>query len=491
MGLVTATLRSKHHRLTNKIKLVLFLRSTAAAVTMFSRSMSYVSNVSYNSNWDQEMKFSRSLSCSYSVGENKKWVYEPEKLILGEVSYVLKLIGQAEVSESNGGWMIEECISKIALGKNESVKATNVRISISIQRLEIQTKRNKQHFQISQIIDCVQDKILRGNKIVKIFAIIVKDDNSGKLTCIVFQSNDQANIIDLTVKQAKELVENLGAIAACEEEDHQNLINDESDETMSKTSSQDSEERNNYSICSNDSISSLSSQDSTISGNNSLIWNKMRNINNSFGPITNNINSFSEEDLSPWYKREDYGRSPSMSPPLRPMNTTTNPAMIMPMSPPMSPVMRSPMSPPMTPVMARPMSHPMTPPMTPNMMSPPITNINTQSMATPPMTPVPVNVPPPPGFRQPMPMPVPQPMPIQQQMSFPIFPNTEAFLSNFESIKHIAPPTMDCFMPQSTVSFRPEVGHLTRPSATDEEETVSMPVAWAIWKSFSNPVMSF
>merc|ERR1711899_244520 len=371
------------------------------------------------------MKFSRSLSCSYSVGENKKWVYEPEKLILGEVSYVLKLIGQAEVIESNGGWMIEECISKIALGENESVKATNVRISISIQRLEIQTKRNKQHFQISQIIDCMQDKILRGNKIVKIFAIIVKDDNSGKLTCIVFQSNDQANIIDLTVRQVKELVANLGAIAACEEEDHQNLIDDESDETMSKTSSQDSEERNNYSICSNDSISSLSSQDSTISGNNSLIWNK----------------------------REDYGRSPSMSPPLRPMNTSTNPAMIMPMSPPMSPVMRSPvsppmtpvmttpMSPPMTPVMTTPMSHPMTPPMTPNMMSPPITNINTQSMATPPMTSVPVNVPPPPGFRQPMPMPVPQPIPIQQQMSFPIFPNTEAFLSNFESIKHIAPPT--------------------------------------------------
>merc|ERR1712038_2075354 len=336
------------------------------------------------------------------------------------------------------GWMIEECISKIALGKNESVKATNVRISISIQRLEIQTKRNKQHFQISQIIDCMQDKILRGNKIVKIFAIIVKDDNSGKLTCIVFQSNDQANIIDLTVRQAKELMENLGAIAACEEEDHQNLINDESDETMSKTSSQDSEERNNYSICSNDSISSLSSEDSIINGNNSLIWTKMRNINNTFGPITNNINSFSEEDLSPWYKREDYGRSPSMSPPLRPMNTSTNPAMIMPMSPPMSPVMRSPvsppmtpvmttpMSPPMTPVMARPMSHPMTPPMTPNMMSPPITNINTQSMATPPMTSVPVNVPPPPGFRQPMP--------------FPILSNTEAFLSNFESMKHIAPP---------------------------------------------------
>merc|ERR1712088_1298585 len=116
----------------------------------------------------------------------------------------------------------------------------------------------------------------------------------------------------------------------------------------------------------------------------------------------------------------------------------------------------------MTPVMTRPMSHPMTP----NMMSPPITNINTQSMATPPMTSVPVNVPPPPGFRQPMPMTV----PIQQQMSFPIFPNTEAFLSNFESIKHIAPPTIDCFVPQSTtVSFRPEVGHLTRPSATDEE----------------------
>merc|ERR1712110_126600 len=473
MGLVTATLRSKHHRLTNKIKLVLFLRSTAAAMTMFSRSMSYVSNASYNSNWDQEMKFSRSLSCSYSVGENKKWVYEPEKLILGEVSYVLKLIGQAEVSESNGGWMIEECISKIALGKNESVKATNVRISISIQRLEIQTKRNKQHFQISQIIDCMQDKILRGNKIVKIFAIIVKDDNSGKLTCIVFQSNDQANIIDLTVRQAKELMENLGAIAACEEEDHQNLINDESDETMSKTSSQDSEERNNYSICSNDSISSLSSQDSIVSGNNSINWNQIRNINNTFGPITNNINSFSEEDLSPWYKREDYGWSPPMSPPLRPMNTSINPAMIMPMSPPMSPVMRTPMS------------HPMTPPMTPNMMSPPITNINTQSMATPPMTPVPVNVPPPPGFRQPMPMPVPQPIPIQQQIY------TEAFLSNFESIKHIAPPTIDCFVPQSTVSFRPEVGHLTRPSATDEEETVSMPVAWAIWKSFSNPVMSF
>merc|ERR1719273_2657672 len=123
--------------------------------------------------------------------------------------------------------------------------------------------------------------------------------------------------------------------------------------------------------------------------------------------------------------------------------------------------------------------------------APALTNINTQSMATPPMTSVPVNVPPPPGFRQPMPMPVPQPMPIQQQMSFPIFPNTEAFLSNFESIKHIAPPTIDCFVPQSTVSFRPEVGHLTRPSATDEEETVSMPVAWAIWKSFSNPVMSF
>merc|ERR1711994_105013 len=479
MGLVTATLRSKHHRLTNKIKLVLFLRSTAAAMTMFSRSMSYVSNASYNSNWDQEMKFSRSLSCSYSVGENKKWIYEPEKLILGEVSYVLKLIGQAEVSESNGGWMIEECISKIALGENESVKATNVRISISIQRLEIQTKRNKQHFQISQIIDCMQDKILRGNKIVKIFAIIVKDDNSGKLTCIVFQSNDQANIIDLTVKQAKELGENLGAIAACEEEDHQNLINDESDETMSKTSSQDSEERNNYSICSNDSIISLSSQDSIVSGNNSINWNQIRNINNTFGPITNNINSFSEEDLSPWYKREDYGWSPPMSPPLKTMNPSTNPAMIMPMSPPMSPVMRTPMS------------HPMTPPMTPNMMSPPITNINTQSMATPPMTPVPVNVPPPPGFRQPMPMPVPQPVPIQQQMSFPIFPNTEAFLSNFESIKHIAPPTIDCFVPQSTVSFRPEVEHLTRPSATDEEETVSMPVAWAIWKSFSNPVMSF
>merc|ERR1712045_1083831 len=452
-------------------------------MTMFSRSMSYVSNASYNSNWDQEMKFSRSLSCSYSVGENKKWVYEPEKLILGEVSYVLKLIGQAEVSESNGGWMIEECISKIALGENESVKATNVRISISIQRLEIQTKRNKQQFQISQIIDCMQDKILRGNEIVKIFAIIVKDDNSGKLTCIVFQSNDQANIIDLTVKQAKELVENLGAIAACEEEDHQNLINDESDETMSKTSSRDSEERNNYSICSNDSISSLSSQDSIVSGNNSIIWTKMRNINNTFGPITNNINSFSEEDLSPWYKREDYGRSPSMSPPLRPMNTTsTNPAMIMPMSPPMSPVMRTPGSPPMTPVMTTPMSHPMTPPMTPNMMSPPITNINTQhAMATPPMTPVPVNVPPPPGFRQPMPMPVPQPIPIQQQMSFPGFPNTEAFLSNFESIKHIAPPTFDCFVPQSTVPFGPEVGNLTRPSAADEEETVSMPVAWAIW----------
>merc|ERR1712165_472076 len=402
MGLVTATLRSKHHRLTNKIKLVLFLRSTAAAMTMFSRSMSYVSNASYNSNWDQEMKFSRSLSCSYSVGENKKWVYEPEKLILGEVSYVLKLIGQAEVSESNGGWMIEECISEIALGENESVKATNVRISISIQRLEIQTKRNKQHFQISQIIDCMQDKILRGNKIVKIFAIIVKDDNSGKLTCIVFQSNDQANIIDLTVRQAKELMENLGAIAACEEEDHQNLINDESDETMSKTSSQDSEERNNYSICSNDSVSSLSSQDSIVSGNNSINWNQIRNINTTFGPITNNINSFSEEDLSPWYKREDYGWSPPMSPPLRPMNTSINPAMIMPMSPPMSPVMRSPVSPPMTPVMA------------PNMMSPPITNINTQSMATPPMTSVPVNVPPPPGFRQPMP--------------FPILSNTEAFL---------------------------------------------------------------
>merc|ERR1719402_1045127 len=247
---------------------------------------------------------------------------------------------------------------------------------------------------------------------------------------------------------------------------------------MSKTSSQDSEERNNYSICSNDSLSSLSSEDSIISGNNLLIWTKMRNINNTFGPITNNINSFSEEDLSPWYKREDYGRSPPMSPPLRPMNTSINPAMIMPMSPPMSPVMRTPVSPPMTPVMTRPMSHPMTPPMTPNMMSPPITNINTQSMATPPMTSVPVNVPPPPGFRQPMP--------------FPILSNTEAFLSNFESIKHMAPPTMiDCFVPQSTVSFRPEVGHLTRPSATDEEETVSMPVAWAIWKSFSNPVMSF
>merc|ERR1712165_578372 len=166
-----------------------------------------------------------------------------------------------------------------------------------------------------------------------------------------------------------------------------------------------------------------------------------------------------------------------------------------PVSPPMTPVMTTPMTPvmttPMTPVMTTPMSHPMTPPMTPNIMSPPITNINTQSMATPPMTPVPVNVPPPPGFRQPMPMPVPQPMPIQQQMSFPIFPNTEAFLSNFESMKHIAPPPIDSFVPQSTVSFRPEVGHLTRPSATDEEETVSMPVAWAIWKSFSNPVMSF
>merc|ERR1711997_68759 len=129
---------------------------------------------------------------------------------------------------------------------------------------------------------------------------------------------------------------------------------------------------------SNDSIISLSSQDSIVSGNNSINWNQIRNINNTFGPITNNINSFSEEDLNPWYKREDYGWSPPMSPPLRPMNTSINPAMIMPMSPPMSPVMRTPVSPPMTPVMTTSMSHPMTPPMTPNLMSPPITNIDTQ-----------------------------------------------------------------------------------------------------------------
>lgn len=194
-------------------------------------------------------------------------MYTPEKLITGHVSFLLKFLGQTEVCKDGDSNNLKESIGKLERG-NTGIKVPNVRVSISIGGISIQSKRIHYNFSLNKVTYCLHERVPSGKKAAKMFSIIVKETNSEKLRCFVFLSSEQAKVVEMTVRQAKELAHLVNTAESGEtEEDVDN--NDDSED-----SSRD---------CSMDSLSS----DSTSSDSEDTNGDTTNNTN-ILGAITNN-----------------------------------------------------------------------------------------------------------------------------------------------------------------------------------------------------------
>jgi len=143
-----------------------------------------------------------------ALHRHQSWVYEPERLMHGTVSYLVKYIGNIAVDQSEGYEVVKEACRKIQL-VNKNKKPVNVRINISTSGIILQSKRKDLHFNMNDITyskQYYQSKKENGTETDKIFAFIGKPmESSGALSCYLFQSNDHAKVVDLTIKQAKEI----------------------------------------------------------------------------------------------------------------------------------------------------------------------------------------------------------------------------------------------------------------------------------------------
>jgi len=125
----------------------------------------------------------------------------------GNVSYLVKYIGNIPVDQSEGYEVVKEACRKIQLA-NKNKKPVNVRINISTSEIVLQSKRSNLHFNMNDITyskQYYQSKMENGTETDKIFAFIGKPSNNGALSCYLFQSNDHSKVVDLTIKQAKEI----------------------------------------------------------------------------------------------------------------------------------------------------------------------------------------------------------------------------------------------------------------------------------------------
>jgi hypothetical protein len=126
----------------------------------------------------------------------------------GNVSYLVKYIGNISVDQSEGYEVLKEACRKIQLD-NKNKKPVNVRINISTSGIVLQSKRKDLHFNMNDITyskQYYQSKKENGTETDKIFAFIGKPmESNGALNCYLFQSNDHAKVVDLTIKQAKEI----------------------------------------------------------------------------------------------------------------------------------------------------------------------------------------------------------------------------------------------------------------------------------------------
>lgn len=154
-----------------------------------------------------EMKNNQMHNTSHSWSRQKSWVYEPESLISGTVSYLVKYIGNAPVQQTEDYEVVKEACRKIQ-HSNKNKKPVNVRIIISTAEIILQSKRSDLHFAMDDVTYSQQYYQARkesGTETDKIFAFIGKSSKNGTTSCYLFQSNDHAKVVDLTIKQAKEI----------------------------------------------------------------------------------------------------------------------------------------------------------------------------------------------------------------------------------------------------------------------------------------------
>jgi len=178
--------------------------------------------------------------------QNKNWMYAPEKLITGQVSFLLKFLGQTEVCKDGESDNLKEAIAKLERG-NTGIKVPNVRVSISIGGISIQSKRIQYNFSLNKVTYCLHERVPSGKKAAKMFSIIVKETNSEKLRCFVFLSSEQAKVVEMTVRQAKELAHLVNTAETEEDVDNNDDSEDRDcsmDSVSSDSTSSDSEDNN-------------------------------------------------------------------------------------------------------------------------------------------------------------------------------------------------------------------------------------------------------